>query len=358
MAAAAATVLLRPRGGGLEPVAVEATAYFSAAELDRAEAFRAPQRVLGLAGMAITGGALALVALRPPAALRSALERAGRRPVLGAAATGAAGSLALEALGLPLGAIAHSRAVEFGLATQGYGGWLADAALSGAVGAVLVGGATAGLVALARRFPRHWWAPASASLVALGAVLVLVAPVVIEPLFNRFEPLPPGPLRTEVLDLARRAGVDVGEVYRVDASRRTTGANAYVGGLGPTKRIVLYDNLIEDFPRDQLLSVVAHELGHQRGRDLYRGLLWLALVAPAGTLLAQRVAERIARGRSSPATPAGLPALALSVALVSVGPRYGQQRALPRGRDPRRRVRAGAHPGAGARSSRWSAGWR
>ena len=98
-----------------------------------------------------------------------------------------------------------------------------------------------------------------------------------------------------MLELAHKADVDVGQVYRVDASRRTTGVNAYVNGLGHSKRVVLYDNLIEGLPRDQVLQVVAHELGHQHHRDLLRGLVWLALVAPAGTLLAQLLAERLGR---------------------------------------------------------------
>ncbi len=93
------------------------------------------------------------------------------------------------------------------------------------------GGAIA--VALWRRFKGRWWIPASAAVVAVGAVFLYASPLVIEPLFNRFEELPEGKLRSEVLDLSERAGVDVGEVYRVDASRRTTGANAYVAGLGP-----------------------------------------------------------------------------------------------------------------------------
>ncbi len=107
-----------------------------------------------------------------------------------------------------------------------------------------------------------------------------------------------------MLELADRAGVDVGEVYRVDASRRTSAANAYVIGLGHSKRVVLYDNLIDDFPRDEVRVVVAHELGHQKHNDLLRGLAWLALVAPAGTFLAQALAERFARPASS-GTPAG-----------------------------------------------------
>ena len=96
---------------------------------------------------------------------------------------------------------------------------------------------------------------------AVGVLTIYLFPVVIDPLFNDFERLPDGKLRSDVLELADRAGVDVGEVYRVDASRRTTAANAYVGGLGHTKRVVLYDNLIEDFPPDEVRSVVAHELG-------------------------------------------------------------------------------------------------
>jgi STE24 endopeptidase len=102
----------------------------------------------------------------------------------------------------------------------------------------------------------------------------------------------------------------------VDASRRTTGANAYVNGLGHTKRVVLYDNLIRDFPEDQVRSVVAHELGHVKHRDVPRGLLWLAIVAPAATFLLQQLAERMGRGTRP--GPSWLPGLALSAALVSL----------------------------------------
>ena len=110
-----------------------------------------------------------------------------------------------------------------------------------------------------------------------------------------------------MLELADKAGVDVGEVYRVDASRRTTAANAYVGGLGHTKRVVLYDNLITSFPRDQMRLVVAHELGHQKHNDLIRGLVWLALVAPAGCFLAQRAGRALRPPRRAWATRTASP---------------------------------------------------
>jgi STE24 endopeptidase len=155
-------------------------------------------------------------------------------------------------------------------------------------------------------------------------ITIWLFPVVIDPIFNDFDRLKPGATRSDVLELAERAGVDVGEVYRVDASRRTTAANAYVGGLGGSKRVVLYDNLISGFPREEVRMVVAHELGHQKRNDLTRGLVWLALVAPAGTFLVQRLAETFARrqGLGDPAAgpgPAVLPAIALALSLVAFG---------------------------------------
>ena len=316
-AAAAATLILRPRSGLIDPAAVDVKAYFSAAELARAEAFRDPQRLLGLAGLAVSGGTLALLALRPPRRFLDPLER---RPLLGGAAVGAGITVALVAANLPLAAVRHERAVDVGLSTQQWGPWLADLGKYTAVDAVLAaGGAALGLAAV-RRFRRHWWAPAAAGVVVLGFVTLWLFPVVIDPLFNRFDPLPRGELRSDVLDLARRSGVDVGEVYRVDASRRTTGANAYVVGFGHTKRVVLYDNLIENLPPGEVRSVVAHELGHQRHHDLWRGLAWLALFAPAGAFLAQRLAERFTPALTDPRArpgPAVLPALALALSLVS-----------------------------------------
>ena len=322
VAAGAATLLLRPRDGLIEPAAVNATAYFSAAELERASDFRDLQRILGLAGTALGGLTVAVLALRPPRPLRAAIERVERRPLLGAAGLAAGIAVTIAVVELPLSIWRHERAVDFGLSTQSFGPWLADVVKATAVGAVYA--AIAGLLAMAliRRFPRNWWAPGAVLVVAAAAVTLYLQPIVVDPLFNRFEPLRPGALRSEVLQLADRAGVDVGEVYRVDASRRTNAINAYVGGLGHTKRVVLYDNLIEDFPPAQVRSVVAHELGHVKHHDLPHGLLWVALVAPAGTFLVQRLSERFARGAlDGPGKPgpAALPAVVLAFALVSFG---------------------------------------
>ena len=85
-----------------------------------------------------------------------------------------------------------------------------------------------------------------------GAALAALAPVVLDPVFNDFTPLPEGDTRADVLALAREAGVSVGQVFSVDASRRTTAANAYVTGLGPTKRVVLFDTLLDRYSRDEV----------------------------------------------------------------------------------------------------------
>jgi STE24 endopeptidase len=321
VAAGAATYLLRPRSGMIEPAAVDAQSYFTAFQLDRAEDFRGVQRLIAFGGLVLGTGTLALLAWRPP---RRVFGRLERRPILGAAAAAAGISVLLVAVDLPLSAWAHERAFDIGLSTQDWPDWLGDLGKSAAIGAgfAALGGALG--LALVRRFPRHWWAPGAVLVTAFGVITIWLFPVVIDPIFNDFEKLPPGPTRTDVLELADRAGVDVGEVYRIDASRRTTAANAYVNGLGHSKRVVLYDNLISSFPRDQVRLVVAHELAHQKHNDLLRGLAWLALVAPAGTLLVQRLAEAFGRrqGLGDPARrpgPAALPAIALAVALVTFG---------------------------------------
>jgi STE24 endopeptidase len=146
-----------------------------------------------------------------------------------------------------------------------------------------------------------------------GTALITAGPLVLDPLFNRFTPLPAGPLRDDVLELAERAGVRVGEVYEVDASRRTTAINAYVTGLGPTKRVVLYDTLIEGFSPDETRLVVAHELAHVRHRDVPRGLAFLALVAPPALLAVALLADELTGGDER----AVVPALALAAGLVS-----------------------------------------
>jgi STE24 endopeptidase len=320
LVAEAAVWLLRPRERPVEPVPVSEADYFTPAQIDRGRAYGDGQLWLLLAGVGAQGAVLVTLALGRPALVRRGLEQLEARPVLGAGAAGAGLSLALGFASLPAAVAAHERAVDYGISTQSLGFWLADAGKSAAIGAALAGGGGALLIALVRRFGRRWWLPGSAAVVAVAAVFVWLAPVVLAPLFNRFSPLPPGSAaRAEVLELGRRSGVDIGEVYRVDASRRVRALNAYVDGLGPTKRVVLYDTLLKRANRPELRSIVAHELGHVKHDDILRGLAFVGLVAPLGLLFAAELADALAqRSGVDRRGPAALPAYALGLAVAGL----------------------------------------
>jgi STE24 endopeptidase len=181
---------------------------------------------------------------------------------------------------LPFALFLHDHLVDYGLSTQTRPEYLLDLAKGEAIGVIITALAVLVVVGSARRWKRAW--PAVAGGVLAGFVLVgsLAYPVVIEPIFNHFEPLPHGQLRSQILALADQEGVDVDEVLVADASRRTTTLNAYVSGFGTTRRVVVYDNLVEDLPRGEALSVVAHELAHARHRDVLIG----SLLGAAGAL--------------------------------------------------------------------------
>jgi len=318
LAAELAVLLLSPGDTGPDPIAVDAADWFSADQIERARDFRGGQRNLMIAGLAIEWVALGALALGRPGWARRLLERAAARPILGAAAAGAGISLVLALLALPLGLIAHERAVDVGLSTQDLGSWLFDRVRGAGIALVLAGIGAAALIALQRRLPRLWWLAGAGVVVLYATVSTWLAPVVLAPVFNDFEDLPDGPLRERVLELADEAGVDVGEVLRVDASRRGTALNAYVDGIGSSKRVVLYDNLIDDADRAELEGVVAHELGHVAHDDVRRGILFVAIVAPAGMLVVALAGTALARrGGAQAGTPAALPAYALTLAFVA-----------------------------------------
>jgi STE24 endopeptidase len=309
-AAEGARRLLTPRAIPIEPAPVDVRSYFSEAEIERGRRFARPQRALGLTRMAIDLGALAFVARRP----LPALLRPRSRPVAAAGAAGGAMALAMSLPTLPLRAVSRRRAIAAGLDTQSWRGWGTDLLKASSIEALFAGAAGSAMVAAVRRYPQGWWLPVASASVLTGTVISALAPVVLDPLFNDFTPLPEGEARTDVLELADTAGVKVGEVYSVDASRRTTAANAYVTGLGPTKRVVLFDTLLDRYSRDELRLVVAHELAHVRHRDVPRGVLYAAIVAPAVALAVQRLSWVLSPARD---TPAALPALALAATILS-----------------------------------------
>jgi len=307
--AEAAVFLMRPRDP-LAPVDVAPQTYFSTAFIERAEDFRSGQLLLYGVRLAIEIGLLVYVVRRPPARLKAAF----RRPLLAGAATAAGLSVAITLVTLPVSVISRQRAKDVGLVTQDWLGYARDVLVGTAIGAVIVAAGGALLVFLIRRFGRRWWMPAAAVTIAFGVISIYAGPIVIDPAFNTFKRLPDGELRSNVLELARRADVKVGQVYVMDASRRTTAANAYVTGLGSTKRVVLFDTLLEEFSPREVEGVVAHELGHVHHHDVPHGLLYLAIVAPFGMLAVARLSERLSPAGATPV--AAIPAVALSIAVL------------------------------------------
>ncbi|MDQ7905836.1 M48 family metallopeptidase [Phytohabitans sp. ZYX-F-186] len=237
------------------------------------------------------------------------------RAVLG----GLAIVLVAEVVTLPLAAWRHTIMVRYGLSTQTWAGWTVDVLKSYAVSAVIAAIALLGFYTVTRLAPRWWWAFGAAGAAALVVLLSFVLPVLVEPVFNKFTPMEPGPLRTELISLAQRDGVPVKDVLVADASRRTRAVNAYVSGLGPTRRIVVYDTLLREAPPQEVASVVAHELGHAKDRDVLTGTLLGALGAAAAVVALYLLGGWGWLLRAAGVESMGEPrALALMVAVVSL----------------------------------------
>jgi Zn-dependent protease with chaperone function len=208
---------------------------------------------------------------------------------------------------------------RYGLLHQSGRAWLADHLKASAIGGVLGLAGVEVIYGLLRATP-WWWLLGAAVFFAASALMTFVTPVWVLPLFYRLTPLEPGPLREGLLALAERAGVPVVGVWIADQSRKSRTANAAVIGLGRTRRILLFDTLVADFPPEEIQSVLAHELGHHVHGDLRRGLVvqgGLTLVTFAVANVALRAAVR-ASGLSGPADPAGLPWLGLIVLVLGL----------------------------------------
>jgi len=314
-ACALALLLLSPSQPGPDGIGADPADYLDPERLAEASDYRSPVRPIAIAALLVQFVVLALVAWRRP---RRLFGRLDRRPLLGALAAGALLSLLIALAQLPFGLVLHERAVDFGLSVQGLGSWLFDVVRSTGIGLLYAAVGALLLIVLQRRLPRRWWVAGAGVVVLFAFISSFLAPVVLAPLFNDFERLPDGPVRSEVLRLAEEAGVDVEDAYSVDASSRSTTLNAYVTGIGSTRRVVLYDNLVDDAERPALRAVVAHELGHVAADDVLRGIAFVAIVALPGMLLARELGDGLAERTGVRAgRPSALAAYALPIVLVA-----------------------------------------
>jgi STE24 endopeptidase len=268
-------------------VVPDASLDFTAAEIATGDRLSRLLVVPGLTSMAISLGLTLVLGLSP---IGARLVEAVARPLGGGwfwqvTLGGLVLLLIVRAATLPLAAWSESVRQSNGLSTRTWGAWAVDVAKSFGVSAVLTLVALSALVALARRWPDWWWVAGSLGAAALVVVVSFGYPLLVEPVFNRFTPMPEGELRASLLELAERDGVEVDDVLVADASRRTSTLNAYVSGFGQTRRIVVYDTLLDQAPDAEVEAVVAHELGHVSSRDVLAGTLLGALGAATVVVL-------------------------------------------------------------------------
>jgi Zn-dependent protease with chaperone function len=278
----AAGLLWRTQVPDLSLPHLDAGGFFSAGLLDRIEDYRRGSRILFILslGAEIAVLALAVWKARP---LADRLETIGRGRVRTSVLVGLVVVLSGWLATLPFGAATLVRRRDAGLSEQSWAGWLTDRLTALGLRAVLVSIAVAGAVWLAARFGPRWWLVGAPALAVIGVVFILLQPLVVQPLFNRFEPLGDPALKAQIKELAAGMGVEVDDVLVADASRRTTTANAYIAGLGPTRRVVLYDTLLDGrFSDGEIRFVSAHELAHVERRHLWKGLAWFTLLAVPG----------------------------------------------------------------------------
>jgi STE24 endopeptidase len=313
VAVAAWRIPWHPVPGGT-PAPAAADTVFTPAQVARANAYTDPARHLAWASLAVS---LVVTLVLGFTSLGARLVGRLRgwwwvRVLLAVLMLALIGRLVT----LPFAIIGHHRSLEFGLTDEAWGPWAVDQVKGLLLSVVISGLLLLVLIGCARTWSRAW--PAVAGVV-LGALVMLgsfVYPVLVEPAFNHFTPLPDGPLRSQILQLAAEEHVHLDDVLVADASRRTTTLNAYVSGYGSTRRVVLYDTVVRDLPRDQILSIVAHELGHARHDDVLTGSILAALGTTLGIGLLALVLPLVRRRPGALRDPTVVP---LVVALVAIG---------------------------------------
>lgn len=318
------------------PTVTDPTAGLTADQVSRADAFAGALRPASLANTALSllvAGVLGLTRAG------SRLVTAAARPLGGGWVWQVLlGTVALSVVArlvtLPLAGYGEVVRHRYGLSTRSWALWARDVAVDTAITAALTALGLLLLVWLARRAPRTWWAWAGAGAAGLVVVGSFLYPVVIEPAFNSFTSLPEGQLRTDLLELAQESGDPVQDVLVADASRRTTALNAYVSGFGSSRRVVVYDTLLQ-LPDAEIESIAAHELGHVATDDVLTGTLVGALGAGAGVALLGWVlgSTPLLRraGADAPGDPRVVPLVLFAIAvgtLVSTPVQNGVSRQL------------------------------
>ena len=167
---------------------------------------------------------------------------------------------------------------QYGLSNQDFAAWGVDQLKMMGIGLVIGAITFVIIYAVIRNSPKRWWLWAAAAVTALMAVMIMLAPLFVEPLINKYTPMGPGPVRTEILRIAHEQKIPTDDVFVVDASKQTKRISANVAGLGPTVRIALNDNLLNRSNIHGIKAVMGHEMGHYKLDHIQKLLLYLALM--------------------------------------------------------------------------------
>lgn len=302
-----------------QPVhAVPADSVFSAAQISRAERFSWMVRQSSWANLVLSLVVAALLGFTRTGS-RLMARMIGPwwvRVVLGTAVVSLAGII----VQLPFDVRIQRTELAAGLTRQAWSGWVVDQVTGYVVLVVFTAIALVAIMAIARTAPRSWPVWAATAAAALAFVGSFAYPVVVEPLSNHFTSMAPGPLRSDILALAKVEHVHISDVLVADASRRTTTLNAYVSGFGSTRRVVVYDTVLAQLSRPEIDSVVAHELGHARHQDVLVGTSLGALGSAFGVGLLGLLFSNSGLLRRLGVSGIGDPrAVPLLLALVAVG---------------------------------------
>jgi len=260
--------------------------------------------------------------------LRNLAERASRVGLIQAAIVMSLFVLALQLAQLPFDVYQHHISLTYGLSVQSWGSWFWDAGKALLLGCLFASFLGWILYAVLRRSPRHWWLYFWLAMIPIVILVIFVQPVLIEPLFNKYEPLTDhhADLVAQIGRVVQRAGMDIPpqRMYEMKASEKTTQLNAYVTGFGATKRVVVWDTTMEHMTTPQTLFVFGHEMGHyvlhHIPKELTITLLQLLVLFYVGYRLANWMVARYGTrrwGMDSLSDWASLPLLVLIISVLT-----------------------------------------
>jgi len=263
-------------------------------KLARAKALYETQTVLYLVDLVFGIVVLwALLKLRVAPVFRDLAERAGKNSFAQALVFVPLLILLIAVIGLPIDIYQHHISRAYGLSVQGWASWIGDWCKAEGVSLVIAVPAVFALFWIIRKSPQRWWFYFWLLTLPFLVLLIFIAPVILDPMFNKFEPLEKKQpqLVSEIEKVTQRGGLSIprDRMFEMEASEKVTTYNAYVTGIGATKRVVVWDNTAHDLTIPETLFVFGHEMGHYVLDHVYKGLAFFAVMLLVSFWLGRRI---------------------------------------------------------------------